>query len=531
MDLQDKMSKQPLGGLKLPNLKGHAKITVKNADGSIAQQVEADNVVTNAVRDIFANDYLGMLDPSTCTPLWKKWYGGILLFSKQHDNLDPDDYYVQNNFSQYCNGHAGHDNSDDKADDFVRGFYNTASEVKTKNSIKQTWEWGPDAGYLTVRALSLCNESLGNVGTGYAVEGHPTKAFTNFFPFEILSTRIPSFTASMQADNNIFFMLDNSHGVWFEMGQPGEYANMNSRFETHYLTIYIKKFAFRTVGLHDSATVNPQFNESFTVDLGGNIYCQPAYAYVGGYLWIFSNITGSEGTHDGDELLYDTEHMNFWKIDIANKTLVDSGTWTNNMASSYPLGPCCIEARGWYNAPAPVSPGTRSINPAIPYCYDYTHSWEFYFPVCENPATHGTAPCFNVTNLIAYSLDYQTFTTRYNYVDKQYELMNSMSSDTYPSIIVMPGRVQNGPTFWTCQTDPLWVDDRHVFITQASSWAFATPHKPSSYVMPIGCWAGWTAPRYLVANKFLKTTKLNLPVDVDKSNTQHMTIEYTLTQI
>lgn len=531
MDLQDKMSKQPIKGLKLPNLKGHAKITVTNPDGTIAQQVEADNVVTNAVRDIFANDYLGMLDPSTCTPLWKKWYGGVLLFVTQHDNLDPDDYYIRNNYTQYCIAHAGHDNPDDLNDDYSRGFYNTACEVKTKNSIKQTWEWGPSAGEVYFGAISLCNESLGNAGVGHNYDGNATKAFTNFFPFEILSTRIPNFTASMKADNNIFFMLDDSHGVWFEMGQPGEYANMNSRFETHYLTIYIKKFAFREVGLHDCATVDPQFNESFTIDLGGNIYCQPAYAYVGGYLWIFSNITGIGGTQDGDNLPYDTEHMNFWKIDVQNKILVDSGTWTNNAASSNPLGPCCIEARGWYGALAPVSVGTRSINPAIPYAYDYTNSYEFYFPMCENPQSHGTAPCFNVVGTLCYSLAYNSFTIATNYNDKQYEFMNSMSSDTYPSIVVMPGRVQNQNKFWTCQTDPLWVDNRDVYITKASSWAFATPFKPSSYVMPIGCWASWNAPRYLVANKFLKTTKLNLPYTITKHHNQHLTIEYTLTQI
>lgn len=532
MDLQDKMSKQPIKGLKLSNLKGHAKIIVRNADGTIAQQVEADNVVTNAVRDIFANDYLGMLDPSTCTPLWEKWYGGCLIYSSQHNNLDPNDYYIRNDYMQYCVAHAGHDNPDDLADDPNRGFYDTSSEVKTKNSIKQVWTWGPDAGYINVSAISLCNESLGNVGTGNVYQSaNPSKAFTNFFPFEILSTRIPNFTASMQADNNIIAMINNSHGIWFEMGQPGEYANMNSRFETHYLTIYIKKFAFREVGLHDCATVDPQFNESFTIDLGGNIYCQPAYAYVGGYLWIFSNITGIGGTHDGDNLPYDTEHMNFWKIDVQNKVLVDSGTWTNNMAPSYLLGPCCLEARGWYDAYAPVSVGTRSIFTNIPYVYDYTRSWEFYFPVCDDPQSHGTAPCFNVIGMIAYSLNYGSFTTRYTFNDKQYELMNSMSSDTYPSLIVMPGRVQNQDKFWTCQADPLWVDNRNVYITQASSWAFATPYKPSSYVMPIGCWASWNAPRYLVANKFLNTTKLNLPVAVSKTIQQSMTIEYTLTQI
>lgn len=532
MNLQDKLPKSNVGNLQIPQLKGHVKITVKNADGSIAQQVEGDNIVTHAIRDIVANDYLGALDPNTMTPLWKKWYGGILLYGVAHQNLDPDDYYIRNNYSQAYVAHAGHDNPDDLNDDPTRGFYDTSSEVKTKNSIKQVWNWGPDAGYMTVNAVSLCNESLGNVGIGCNPYNNATNAFKNFFPFEILSTRIPNFTAGINVDNNIIAMLDDSHGLWFEMGQYGEYTNMNSRFETHYLTIFIKKLAFREAGLYDCDDVNHDFMEHFTIDLGGNIYCQPAYAYVGGYLWIFSNITGIGGTGDGDDLTYDTQYMNWWKIDVANKTLDSYGTWYNSQYANNPLGPCCIEARGWYGALAPVSVGTRSIFTNIPYVKDYVNAFQFYFPVCDGPVSHATAPAFNVIGAVAMAPGWGgAATTYYSYNDKQYEFMNSMSSDTYPSIAVMPGRVQNGGKFWTCQADPLWVDNRDVYITKACSWAFTTPCKPSSYVVPIGAAFGWNAPRYLVANKFLNTTKFNLPESVVKEGNQTMTIEYTLTEI
>lgn len=531
MNLQDKMPKSKTGSLQIPQLKGHVKITVKNADGSIAKQVEGDNVVTHAVRDIVANDYLGALDPNTMTPLWKKWYGGIILYGSQHQNLDPDDYYIRNSYSQAYIGHAGHDNPDDLNDDACRGFYDTSSEVKTKNSIKQVWNWGPDAGYMNVAAVSLCNESLGNVGIGCDTYYRATNAFKSFFPFEILSTRIPNFVAGIQADNNVVAMVDDSHGLWFEMGQYGEYANMHSRFETRYLTIFIKKLAFREAGLYDCDDVNHDFMDHFTIDLVNNIYCQPAYAYINGYLWIFSNITSIGGTGDGDDLTYDGQHMNWWKIDIANRTLDSYGTWNNVMYPTYAFGPCCIEARGWYGALAPVSVGTRSIFTNIPYCKDYTNSFQFYFPVCDGPVSSATAPAFNVVGTISYSTQYNTVTVRSIYEDKQYEFMNSMSSDTYPSVIVMPGRVQNGNTFWTCQMDPLWVDNRNVYITQACSWAFTTPYKPSSYVVPIGAAFGWNAPRYLVANKFLNTTKYNLPEAIVKDEDQTMTVEYTLTEI
>lgn len=530
--LKDDFNHNDIGSFKVPNLKGHVKITVKNADGTIAKEVEGDNIVTNAVKDIIKNDYLGALDPSTITPLWRKWYGGILLYERTHDNLDPDDYYIRNSYTMSMTAHAGHDNPDDLNDDFARGFYDTSQEVITEHSVKQVWNWGPDAGNIYLQSVSLCNESLGNVGTGYMSQmGNFPTAFKSFFPFEILSTRIPSFVAGIDVPDNIIAMLDDNHGIWFTMGQPGEYQNMNSRFETHYLTIYIKRLALRKVGLYDCATANSEFVDSFTIDLIDNIYCQPAYAFVGGYLWIFSNITGIGGTGDGDDLTYDGQHMHWWKIDVTNKVLVDSGTWTNQMYPTYALGPCCIEARGWYNALAPVSVGTRSIFTNIPYVKDYTNSFQFYFPCCDNPVSHATAPAFNVVGTIAYSTLYNSFTIHSTYNEKQYEFMNSMSSDTYPSVIVMPGRVQNANNFITCQADPLWVDNRDVYITKACSWAFTTPYKPSSYVVPIGAAFNWEAPRYLVANKFLNTTKFNLPTQITKMNNQSMTIEYTLTEI
>jgi hypothetical protein len=103
-----------------------------------------------------------------------------------------------------------------------------------------------------------------------------------------------------------------------------------------------------------------------------------------------------------------------------------------------------------------------------------------------------------------------------------------MSSPDFPSVVVMPGRVQCGNLFYTCKEDPLWVDDRDVYLTKATSWAFSTPYRPGSYIVPIGTFASWTAPRYYVANKFLNTTKLNLPSSISKASDESLSITYTL---
>lgn len=531
MILTDTMQKAPVGGLKVPNFKGHAAFIVRDKKGRVVKHYEADNIVTNAVRDVLTNNnFLGAVDPSAITPLWEKMYGGILGFVSNFNDMSADNYWIPPMSYNGSPMHAGHDNPDDLSDDPSRGFYNTALQVKTKNSVTQAWEWGPNVPYqIPISAVGLCPESVGNVGTPL-----DTKAFRAFIPYELFPVRIPSFTANMISAENVLFKIDDFTGGWFEMGEPGEYVNMNSRFETHYLTIYKKRLALKKAGLYECDNVVDDFTTHFTIDLGArNIYCQPAYCYTGGYLWIFSNITGIGGTGDGADLTYG-QTMNWWKIDVVNEVLVDSGTWANDPGgqASRTLGPCCIEARGWYGALAPVSPGTRSIFPGIPYIYDSVGAFSFLFPVCDGPVSHATAPAFNVVGTMSYTPQYNAWTIQKDYVDKQYEFMDSMYSDQYPGMVVMPGRVLNGNTFFTCQIGPLWVDDRDVFITKACKWAFVTPNKPTSLVVPIGCGMSWGgAPRYIAMNKFLLTTKLNLPSMLTKEPDESLTIQYTLTQI
>lgn len=513
--------------MKLPDLKGHVKIyTTKN--GKITKCIEGDNVVTNAIRDILANDYLGALDPSKMTPLWKKWYGGIQLYTDPHTNLDADDYFMRDAAGNIAVAHAGHENSSDNAIDPTRGFYDNSQEVITKNSVKQTWHWGPDCGAFSFQGVSLCNTDLGNYGTNTNAAGDGN--LKTFFPFEILSERIANFTGGCNAPDNAAFMIDDTTAGWFTMGQDGEYYNMHSRFETHYITIYKKKIAIRKVGLQTTRNVDSNRTTHFTIDLGGNIYCQPAFIYEGGYLWLFSNITGWEGTSSGDNLTYNSTTMNYWKIDIANQSLVTSGNWPYFSG----LGPCTIEGRGWYDGYAPMYQGTRSINPCLPHFTFFGNDLVF-FPTCDDPASNGPAPAFHVNGLKSISLTSGYPHANISYVESQYELMNSMSAPFGAPggshFIVMPGRVMNALVAYTCDDGPLWVDNRHVYITGATQWIFLTPTKPSSYVVPVGTGESVTLPRYLVANKFLDTTKYNLPEAFTKAADETLTIEYTLTEV
>lgn len=514
--------------IKLPQFKGHAKIYTKNKKGEITKFYEGDNIVTNAVRDIVANDYLGALDPNLITPLWKKWYGGIMLYQYQHPDLDPDNYFMQDPIGNPSCAHAGHENTSNLSKDNTRGFYNTAKEVKTANSVTQCWEWGPDAGSMEINAVSLCNENLGNYGMTYAAVENGI--YKTFCPFEILSNRIPNFTSGCNAVDNINFMVDDVTGGWFVIGQPGEFYNMHSKFETRYVTIYLKKLALRKVGLITTQNVDSQYDNSFTIDLGDNVYCNPSFMYENGILTLFSNITGT-GPSSESNLTWSNTTMKWWQINVLTKTLEDSGSWPYFSN----LGPVCIEGSGDTESYAPMYLGTRCMNPNVPRM-TFLGSDLVFFPICENPAATGATPYFDVTAWASISL-----TSGYPHAQvsmqesKQFEFTSFMGApfgtpgNSHP--IITPEKIAFSMSGWDCNPDKFWVDNRHVYITGATQYNFITPTKPSSYVIPQACGNASTQIRSFVANKFLDTTKLNLPSQFTKSNDETMCIEYTLTEI
>ena len=66
--------------IKLPKLKGKVKITLHNPTTGKTQIVEGENIVTNAVSDIYARNFMGAIDYTKTMPLWANWYGGVLCY-------------------------------------------------------------------------------------------------------------------------------------------------------------------------------------------------------------------------------------------------------------------------------------------------------------------------------------------------------------------------------------------------------------------------------------------------------------------
>lgn len=172
--INDIFNPQKITGQKLKKLKGHVKLTLKDAEtGEVQKVVEGDNIFTNALPDIITQcNYFGCMDYSQILPLWEKWFGGCLLYTdpfpvdEQTEEPDTNDYFIKNDSVNRVVAHAGDVFTSDIRDDPKRGMPNTYLQQRTPKSITMAWQWGPTQGNGQISAISLCHKDVGNCGTG-----------------------------------------------------------------------------------------------------------------------------------------------------------------------------------------------------------------------------------------------------------------------------------------------------------------------------------------------------------------------------
>ena len=174
MMINDNFNPQKIDSQKLKKLKGHVKLTLKDAEtGEVKKVVEGDNIFTNALPDMITQcNYFGCMDYSQILPLWEKWFGGCLLYTdpfpvdEQTEEPDPNDYFIKNDSINRVVAHAGDTFTSDIRDDPKRGMPNTYLQQRSPKSITMGWQWGPTQGNGQISAISLCHKDVGNCGTG-----------------------------------------------------------------------------------------------------------------------------------------------------------------------------------------------------------------------------------------------------------------------------------------------------------------------------------------------------------------------------
>lgn len=518
----DFMRREDMGGSKLPTLHGHVCIKTFHArSGNLAEVVEGDNIVTNALKDIFDENYLGTVNYGSLLPIYAKYYGGIVCYGNAH-TLDADNYFMPSEDDNPVIAHAGDvapSTAAQIAEDLKRG--SPLSVNVTANSVTQVWEWGSEQGNCAVdqdiSAVSLCHVDIGNAGTG-----SNSTAFRNLSPFmSIASSALGSVTTSLASPNGLFAQYNDNMGLWFHIGEPGTYTYGNTlkTSGTSWITVILRRLPYAKVGLLETMSADNTHPITVKCNTSVTFYNQPSYYfdYENKKLWLFTNILSGGRSHDSENVNYTILDLS----DLSGETVPEDshGTIHSDTAN---LAPTCMEK------PA------NSYNPSVARNANVIKVGnDVYLPTTSGAVWSGatyTQDYFYINGYKRISLvtaDQEQITFDGSALPQLRPIMGNSG------ILVGSGYVCNGTVGYPCVAQ--FGDAGWNASPGAISWAthaFNEPQRPSSYLVKIGGCSGTSSEsRYIYANKFLNTTLYNLGTPVHKTTAKSMQISYTLTEV
>ena len=166
MKLSEKIKELDFKGRDFPIIAGTVKFKLHNVHNGKDEVVEEHNMVTNALADIFTNNYGGLINYQNFASLYNTWLGGVLLFQNQLNLTSADDYFIPDSTTNPIKAHAGQTPFTDQADDLTRGNPDSTGTVLAIDSTKLRWEWGTSAGNGTIASLGLTHSDVGSYGCG-----------------------------------------------------------------------------------------------------------------------------------------------------------------------------------------------------------------------------------------------------------------------------------------------------------------------------------------------------------------------------
>lgn len=256
---KDNIRAEKLNRIRFPKIKGHVKIALKDVrSGRTDIAFEGDNMITDAVADIFASNLAGALDYRSLLPLYSKMFGGILCFKNTLDIESEgaaQDYFIPDNGVNQVIAHAGQTTLSDQADDVTRGNPLSTAMTVTDGMVTLAWEWGSAAGNGVIASVGLTHTDVGDAGTGSS-----SQAF-----------------AAMTPNINAYYGLSASREAWFIDNDGYGYT-----FTVSGSTITLTRFptAYKKVGL-----VGLPFNavagipKTRTVSIGTSYSGYPYFAF------------------------------------------------------------------------------------------------------------------------------------------------------------------------------------------------------------------------------------------------------------
>lgn len=357
---------QGFNNIKLPKIKGEVEIKLHNPTTGKTEVHKGENMITNAVYDIFASNYCGTMNYANMLPLATKMFGGILCFANDLDISSADaakDYYIPNEGTNSLIAHAGQTPLTDQADDLKRGNPLSSSMTFQDGSATLAWEWGITAGNGTFKSLALTHADTGSFGTGAN-----NSAFKTF---------VPVITGSqISLDRPIQFV--DKRGFAY-------YITVNGT------TVTFNKYpiAYAQAGIVESLVPQSAYVETFTVTTTTSFSSDRAPGY-------HFNIDNDKLFLFYNDSIYETHTLYVEEIDIVAKTATNRNITNQDInfrmfADSYMAG-FDVPMYGTYvyiaERPNGFSPTTQSW-----YKIDVTNpadTTQLTVPV----ATNFLAPCF-----------------------------------------------------------------------------------------------------------------------------------------
>ena len=172
MNLVEKMVRAYQNNETMP-LKGHTKITLTDVKTGEKKVIEKDNMVTNAVAEIFAKNWCGLARFADILPL-RNLFSGVLCFEGEITE-SANNYTPVNENSNGLVCHAG-DEAHATAET-TRGQPNVGEWDVQDTSIKYVWDFSTSVQG-EIRTVCLCPGTFGNMGTKpFTTNYNPLRSF------------------------------------------------------------------------------------------------------------------------------------------------------------------------------------------------------------------------------------------------------------------------------------------------------------------------------------------------------------------
>lgn len=486
MNISSNLTRPLVAGRDYPELRGTVKLTLHNCRHHTDDLViEKHNTVTNALADIFAANYGGLLNYNNFADLYKTWLGGVLVFGSALDTSTPNDYGIPANASNAIVAHAGQTPMTSQADDTTRGDPDdTKTGILSASSYKLAFEWGTSAGNGTISALGLTHTDVGSYGAGRSSTAQKSLA-----PFANVGAISRSYA---YGDNGNYVLAINDNTAY------SFYLADNTTVNIYITPINANRFKLQGSALTPitslAQTVTATLPNSYAITGAGSCY----------YYFDFANnnlVLFGVPTAQGDTLYKDVISLADGTVTHSTITVTGAKLW-----KFYIKGATWAAGSDYGNVNMSVPVPAMLLNG-----YLYVYTCATYKNVIDGIVKINLAQTTDITQLDSSAIGLYSAEV---WADS-WTLVNGRHT-TLGGLIVNNSFIINGNTVYpTAQ----------LAASAERNYNFALSDKVSAPVFSYG-----TEVNMLSVCKMYLATKFNLDDPVVKNATQSMTIEYTLTE-